>query len=430
MIEPNIIEKSIKILRKYPLCSRCLGRQFHLLEEDLDSELIGTSIKLYIHLEAMNFLSKKKRKIGIALLNILSRSGYEPSKKVLTKMNIKLPKEEPCYICNNKLFSNFDSIVEEVRKKSIGVEFSSFQVASIIPSDIIKRDDSIKIEFGISTGESIKTEFNRLLTNIIKDKLKKRSSQHRPDVTITVDFMSSKIEIKPNPIYIYGRYKKLVSGISQTRKVGKDPLTSIEGALATIFVPAFDAKDVKFHGAGREDVDALMLGNGRPFVLEIVEPRRRSADLLTLEEKFNSSFKNRIEINSLRFCERKTIVKLKMLGEKVNKVYRLRVLPERMPSQEEILEVERKVKDLVILQRTPTRVLWRRSDKVRKKIIKWIKITPLDEKTLEVMLEVQGGTYVKEFIDGDNGRTKPSLAELLNIPLRWESLEVLEIKGE
>ena len=39
----------------------------------------------------------------------------------------------------------------------------------------------------------------------------------------------------------------------------------------------------KFHGSGREDIDARMLGNGRPFVLEISEPKIRTLDYKILE---------------------------------------------------------------------------------------------------------------------------------------------------
>ena len=38
-------------------------------------------------------------------------------------------------------------------------------------------------------------------------------------------------------------------------------------------------KEHFFHGMGREDIDALCLGEGRPFVLELSEPRIRDIDL-------------------------------------------------------------------------------------------------------------------------------------------------------
>ena len=44
----------------------------------------------------------------------------------------------------------------------------------------------------------------------------------------------------------------------------------------------------KFHGAGREDIDVRMLGSGRTFVLEILEPKIRDLDLETLQEEVNN----------------------------------------------------------------------------------------------------------------------------------------------
>lgn len=38
-----------------------------------------------------------------------------------------------------------------------------------------------------------------------------------------------------------------------------------------------DGVDTKFHSAGHEDVDALILGMGRPFVVGIIEPYHRTA---------------------------------------------------------------------------------------------------------------------------------------------------------
>ena len=35
----------------------------------------------------------------------------------------------------------------------------------------------------------------------------------------------------------------------------------------------FRTRKNKFHGAGREDVDVRMLGAGRPFVMEVINPK-------------------------------------------------------------------------------------------------------------------------------------------------------------
>ncbi|RLI48252.1 MAG: hypothetical protein DRO73_09860, partial [Candidatus Thorarchaeota archaeon] len=41
---------------------------------------------------------------------------------------------------------------------------------------------------------------------------------------------------------------------------------------------------------------------------------------------------------------------------------------------------------------------------------------------------VQGGTYIKELISGDDGRTTPSVAELIGIPAVCVELNVVGIR--
>ena len=36
----------------------------------------------------------------------------------------------------------------------------------------------------------------------------------------------------------------------------------------------FDADELFLHGSGREDIDVRMLGDGRPFILEFINPKK------------------------------------------------------------------------------------------------------------------------------------------------------------
>ena len=50
--------------------------------------------------------------------------------------------------------------------------------------------------------------------------------------------------------------------------------------------------DIKFSSSGREDVDVRMLGLGRPFLFELVNPRKvyfSSDEMLKFQESINSS---------------------------------------------------------------------------------------------------------------------------------------------
>ena len=48
---------------------------------------------------------------------------------------------------------------------------------------------------------------------------------------------------------------------------------SIEGAMTSAVTSTLRADKVTFMSSGREDVDVKMLGRGRPFVLEVANPR-------------------------------------------------------------------------------------------------------------------------------------------------------------
>ncbi len=41
----------------------------------------------------------------------------------------------------------------------------------------------------------------------------------------------------------------------------------------------------------------------------------------------------------------------------------------------------------------------------------------------------QGGLYVKELVSGDEGRTKPNLAENLGVKAKIAELDVIKIEG-
>ena len=82
-------------------------------------------------------------------------------------------------------------------------------------------------------------------------------------------------------------------------------------------------------------------------------------------------------------------------------------------------------KDLVLEQRTPLRVLHRRSLLDRPRTIHSITALRINDHWLQVDLETQAGTYIKEFIHGDNGRTLPSLGMLLGSRCDIVQLDVM-----
>jgi len=50
--------------------------------------------------------------------------------------------------------------------------------------------------------------------------------------------------------------------------------------------------------------------------------------------------------------------------------------------------------------------------------------------TAVLIIETESGTYIKELISGDNGRTYPNISDIMGTPIAVERLDVLEVKGE
>jgi tRNA pseudouridine synthase 10 len=204
--------------------------------------------------------------------------------------------------------------------------------------------------------------------------------------------------------------------------------TSVEELIARDFLEMTKGEDESFHGCGREDVDVRMLGNGRPFILEIKNPKIRNFNLDKIENKINSENKKKIEINELRLSNKEEVIKLKDAG--FRKVYRVLFSMEKPINNEKLKKAALSLRGKSIGQLTPSRVVHRRADMIREKQIYSCIIQSIDGTMATLTLETESGTYIKELISGDNGRTKPNISEMIGVPCKVVELDVIQIKGE
>lgn len=334
-----------------------------------------------------------------------------------------------CVVCCS-FFQKADEIADKIAK-SLDFEFESFNVG------IISEGSFKAMQEFLTTSYDVKAEIKKTLQKKLMDLIQKKISSS-PDVLILFnpeDF-SFKLEIKP--IFIYGRYLKRVRNVSQTRWLcgsckgkgcevcgftGKRFASSVEELISTPVVEIFRAKDAVLHGAGREDVDARMLGSGRPFVLEVIEPRKRRVEISEIEGAVNEYCKGKIAVKGLRYATAEEVERVK--EERFKKVYRAKVVFDREVTKEEL---ESALKELVgeIRQRTPKRVLHRRSDILRVRRLYSAEILEHFGKFAIIKFETDAGLYVKELVSGDEGRTEPNLSKKFSA--RVEKLDVLEIK--
>lgn len=204
--------------------------------------------------------------------------------------------------------------------------------------------------------------------------------------------------------------------------------TSVEEIIGTPVMEALEGSDFKLHGMGREDIDVVTLGRGRPFVLEISSPRRRFLDLDALIEIIDRNGDGRVRVSDLASSSRGEVPSIKD-GTSLKR-YRARIVVEG-DVDEEILKYNISLlAQSPINQRTPWRVSHRRADKIRVRRVHEASVTWEGNGSAIVDLLTDGGMYIKELLHGDEGRTVPSLASLLGLSIRVETLDVTDVLDE
>lgn len=209
---------------------------------------------------------------------------------------------------------------------------------------------------------------------------------------------------------------------------GKLTKDSVQELIGWVLGKAAGTRKHKFHGAGREDVDVRMLGDGRPFVFELLDPKVSKVDLAEIEGEINSRNEGRLEVRGLHWTQKSRVRELK--EGQFAKEYGARVATNAVPTQDAIDACigER----YEVAQKTPSRVAHRRADKVRPRWIEVLSVKPDPELGgLYVTMRTQHGTYVKEAVSGEGGMTTPSLAERLGLEsATCSELDVLAILEE
>ncbi len=398
--------KKKELLAQFNPCDRCLGRQFHNLFKGPNPS-IGWAVRNAEKIEDVNeLLSKEPR-----------------------------PNLFECYLCDG-MFTNLDKNAKRVIELLANYDFDTFLIGVRIPKTLAAREKEVWQKVGDEYAEPLKKEIAREVGKKVEKETGK-SFDPNPDIAVVLDFNYSppKIELQIKSLFVYGEYQKLKRDIPQTRWLcpkcrgkgcrycdftGKLYRTSVEEEIGRPIIELTGGTDFKFHGSGREDKDVLNIG-WRPFVIEILNPVVRRIDLDLVEERINKG--ELIKVKGLRFSSKEEVRELK--SAKFDKTYLALV---RCDWDEDMIKrIENAFNNVVINQRTPTRVSHRRADKIRKRRIYYVKITPVDNSHFRAEIKAESGTYIKELVSGDNGRTDPSFSSIAGKPCIVEELTVLEV---
>lgn len=342
------------------------------------------------------------------------------------------PTGSPCHICSDKAVLT-DAMVKEAAALMANEDISGFSIATLIPKDWLKNEEDAW-DTRMDDGRSIKDWLNKKISHEL-EKVSGLPYRNDGDCRLIFDYETGQAKIERNELFIFGRYKKLVSGLSQSRwgcarcdgkgcphcnEKGK-MYESVEERIGEPFKSASQADEYVMHASGREDVDATNTA-GRGFVLEIKNPKKRKLALESIANDIGKS--NEVDVVGLRIVQR-TFTEL-VTESHFDKEYEADVEFGRNIDESDAGKM-RAIAGKALLQQTPTRVAHRRADLVRSRKVKKVEILGMEGKTARLRIKAEAGTYIKELISGDLGRTKPSIAEILGTSALCKKLVVTEI---
>jgi tRNA pseudouridine synthase 10 len=391
----NPLEVASALLATGPLCDACLGRPVADRSFGLRNDERGKGLRV-----------------------TLALAEDEPYDS---------PAPTACWVCEG-LTGRYDALAERCVEAAADTDFFTYQLGTRVPPLVEENDRLLREDAGLApdAGERLKSEVNREVGRRVGRLTDTEVDFERPDVQFTLDLDADTVALQRNSVAVYGRYRKLERGISQTDWEKYD--RSVESFVVPSLVAAHRGTEGVFHGAGREDVDALMLGTGRPFVAEVKQPRRRDLDLAELETQLNEDADGRVEVEGLRYATYGMVERVKELD--ASKTYRMEVALETPVSAEVFRTAVDRLEGATVEQRTPNRVSHRRADLVRERTVYEASGELTDEYHATLDVHGEGGLYVKELVSGDEGRTEPSLAGLLGVDATVTALDVIRVEGE
>lgn len=405
--------------RTHQLCTSCLGRLFGRLGYGLSNAQRGQALLAY---RAMTCEAAGESGDGPFF-----HDGNPP------------PNPVDCELCQGLLeeVAAFAELVEEALEP---YQLANFKVGCVIDAAIVERERKLQEAVGTRWAEPLKVQLNREIGFRVAGQTDLSAQLDNPDAVAVIDTRYDTVKLSITSLFIEGRYTKHSRELPQTRwpcrrcnglgcdrchGTGQMYPESVQSLVAEPALELTQARTDLFHGLGREDIDARMLGDGRPFVLELRDPKVRDVDLALLETEVAARSDGRVTVQGLHPVPRSRVAELK--ATRCDKTYLAQVVCEPAVDMERLKNGAARLSGTVVEQRTPARVSHRRADRVRRRLVHTCRIRSSEGETLELEVRAEHGTYIKELMSGDGGRTTPSLSALVEAACRVTALDVLAL---
>jgi len=194
------------------------------------------------------------------------------------------------------MLEKIDEIAQEIYSRlNDEYEFDTFLIGTSLATQFIEREDEVRARYKIRGKMSIKDHITSAIRRKFQMITRATEKFDKPDLLVVLNIFSDKsytITTKSKSVIAAGRYTKNQRGIYQRKPKFHEIDTefdsscsdrcSIEGIISDNVITYTGGTDIRFSWMGSEDKNSLVLGKGRPFFVEILNPKKRTFSNNTL----------------------------------------------------------------------------------------------------------------------------------------------------
>jgi tRNA pseudouridine synthase 10 len=320
--------------------------------------------------------------------------------------------------------------------------FNTFLIGATLPSNLLEREDGIRARMKIRGRENIKSQLTRNLRKKFGEITKKEIDFLHPDLMINLRFQRSTdpdIDIKTRPLILLGRYIKKNRGMPQ-RSGGKHSrgyelaiqrqffpnvnsvprLASVLYALEDSSVQAIVSKEIvrltmcdglKFSWIGSEDENSLVLGSGRPFFVQIRNPKT-----VELHERRLTFPRYGLFVNIEQFFGKLPEQPIQFIAKT-----RIVIRPSGQMGEEEFSRIKYLANSRVVFRNQKKKL------KSSEKRIYSLDIVKKSSKIFELIVVADGGLAIKQFVEGRECMS-PNISTAANLQCECVLFDILDIR--
>jgi tRNA pseudouridine synthase 10 len=180
----TVLDTAREVLKGEPVCEWCLGRCFADTGSGILTAERGHALRVACAMEA--------------------DEAYEPIDPT------------GCWVCGG-IDVNYEAWAQRAADALAGLEFETFQLGTHPLNGTLENDRTLRRDAGLpeNAGRTFNAEVNCEVADRLTRLVGASKSADRPDVVPVLDLVDETVAVRINPVFLYGRYRKLEPGMSQ-----------------------------------------------------------------------------------------------------------------------------------------------------------------------------------------------------------------------